>query len=156
RAKVNFLIPVRSGGELQPGSNAWAVAGSHTASGKPLLSNDMHLEWSIPGIWYMAHIQAPGLNVSGVTLPGAPGVIVGHNDRIAWGVTNLHYDVQDLYLEKINETTGQYLYKGQPQQARGEREVIRVRNGEPMQFVLWVTRHGPLYPSEGQEKMALR
>ena len=72
-----------------PGSNAWAIAGSHTASGKPLLSNDMHLEYSLPGIWYMTHLEAPGLDVAGVALPGAPGIIVGHNQRIAWGITNL-------------------------------------------------------------------
>jgi penicillin amidase len=156
QVKVNFLFPVRSGSELQPGSNAWAVAGSHTASGKPLLSNDMHLEWSIPGIWYMAHLQAPGLNVSGVTLPGVPGVIAGHNDRIAWGLTNLHYDVQDLYIEKINDANGQYLYKGQVEQARAERELVRVRHGEPLQFVLWVTRHGPVIVAEGKDRMALR
>src|SRR5581483_11020967 len=155
-AQVNFLFPARSGGELQPGSNAWAVAGSHTASGKPLLSNDMHLEWSIPGIWYMAHLQAPGLNVSGVTLPGAPGVIVGHNERVAWGFTNLHYDVQDLYQEKINDANGQYVYQGHTEQARAERELVRVRNGQPLQFVVWVTRHGPLFIIEGRDRLALR
>jgi penicillin G amidase len=155
-AKVNFLFPARSGGELQPGSNAWAVSGAHTASHKPLLSNDMHLEWSIPGIWYMAHLQAPGLNVSGVTLPGVPGVIVGHNDRIAWGVTNLHFDVQDLYLEKINDATGQYLYRGLTEQAQPEREYVRVRGGDPLQFILWVTRHGPVFVAEGRERMSLR
>src|SRR5207302_835219 len=111
--------------------------------------------WSIPGIWYMVHLQAPGLNVSGVTLPGAPGVIVGHNGRIAWGVTNLHYDVQDLYIEKINDASGQYLYQGHAEQARAEREIVRVRNGESLQFVSWVTRHGPLFIAEGQDRMAL-
>jgi penicillin amidase len=156
QAKVDFLFPARSGSELQPGSNAWVVGGAHTASGKPLLSNDMHLEWSIPGIWYMAHLASPGMNVSGVTLPGVPGVVVGHNDRIAWGVTNLHYDVQDLYMEKINDASGQYLYQGRVEQARAERELVRVRNGQPLQFVYWVTRHGPIFVGEGQDRMALR
>ncbi|MGA2773008.1 MAG: penicillin acylase family protein, partial [Bryobacteraceae bacterium] len=110
--KVDFLFPVRATGDVQPGSNAWAIAGSHTASGKPLLSNDMHLEYSLPGIWYMAHLQAPGLDVSGVTLPGVPGVMVGHNQRIAWGITNLQFDVQDLYIEKFDDRTGRYLYRG--------------------------------------------
>ena len=93
--KVNFLFPFRSGvefmpgGDEHPGSNAWAIAGSRSATGKPLLSNDMHLEFGEPGVWMLHHIQAPGLNVSGVTLPGVPGVISGHNDRIAWGITNL-------------------------------------------------------------------
>src|SRR5205085_10589746 len=104
-AKVNFLFPPRTGSETQPGSNGWAIAGKLTASGKPILANDMHLEFSLPGIWYMAHLQAPGLNVSGVSLPGAPGIIVGHNERIAWGITNLHFDVQDLYIERIDDRT---------------------------------------------------
>jgi penicillin G amidase len=155
-AKVNFLFPPRSGSELQPGSNGWVVGGAHTASGHPLLSNDMHLEFSIPGIWYMAHIQAPGVNVSGVTLPGVPGVIVGHNDRIAWGCTNLHYDVQDLYLERFNDATGQYLFRGKVEQARPERELIQVRDSDPVQVLNWVTRHGPLFIVEGQDRMALR
>ena len=154
-AKVNFLFPPRSGSELQPGSNAWVVAGSHTASGRPLLSNDMHLEWSIPGIWYMVHLRAPGLNVAGVSLPGVPGVIVGHNDRIAWGCTNLHFDVQDLYREKINEASGQYLFHGKIEQARAERELISVRGRNPVTFVNLVTRHGPIF-HEGQDRLALR
>ena len=98
------------------------MAGSHTASGKPLLSNDMHLEYSLPGIWYMTHLEAPGLNVAGVALPGTPGIIVGHNQRIAWGITNLHFDVQDLYIEKFDDRTGRYLFRGQVEQARAERE----------------------------------
>ena len=155
-AKVNYLFPVRTGAELQPGSNAWVLAGSRTAGGRPLLSNDPHLEWSIPGIWYMAHLQAPGLDVSGVTLPGAPGVIIGHNDRIAWGVTNLHYDVQDLYLENFNQATGQYLFRGRPERARIEQERVPVRGKEAMPLANVVTRHGPLLVMEGKDRMALR
>jgi len=156
REMVNFLFPVRSGAEVQPGSNAWALAGPHTASGKPLLSNDMHLAYSVPGIWYMAHLQAPGLDVSGVALPGAPGIIVGHNQRIAWGITNLQFDVQDLYIEKLDERTGRYLYQGQVEQARPEREIIRVKGQSPVEMPVWVTRHGPLFVGEGNDKMALR
>ncbi|HUJ21473.1 MAG TPA: penicillin acylase family protein [Bryobacteraceae bacterium] len=166
-AKVNFLFPVRSGHELapgtllpmgaeeQPGSNAWAIAGSHTASGKPMLSNDMHLEYSIPGVWYLVHLQSPDLNVAGVSLPGEPGVIVGHNARIAWGLTNLHYDVQDLYIEKFDDRSGRYEFRGQAQQARLEREWIRVRNGRPVELVNWVTVHGPMR-AEGKRRLALR
>jgi penicillin amidase len=154
--KVSVLFPVRAGTEVQPGSNAWAVAGSRTASGKPLLSNDMHLEYSLPGIWCMAHLQAPGLNVAGVALPGLPGVIVGHNARIAWGITNLQFDVQDLYIEKFDDRTGRYLYNGQQEQARPERELIRVKGKAPVELVVWVTRHGPLFVTEGGNRMALR
>src|SRR5579871_1549155 len=154
--KVNYLFPVRSGSDVQPGSNAWAIAGRHTASGKPLLSNDMHLAYSMPGIWYMAHLEAPGLDVSGVTLPGTPGVIVGHNQRIAWGITNLQFDVQDLYIEKIDERTGRYEFQGHVEQARPEREVIRVKGQAPVEVTTWVTRHGQLFASEGADRMALR
>lgn len=155
-AKVNFLFPVRSRGDAEPGSNAWVIGGSRTASGKPLLSNDMHLEWSMPGIWYMAHLTAPGLNVSGVSLPGVPGVIAGHNDRIAWGITNLHYDVQDLYLEKFDDRSGRYLFRGKEEQARAEREIIPVKGSKPVEMVNWVTRHGPLFIAEGSTHMSLR
>ncbi len=85
-----------------PGSNNWVIAGKHTASGKPLLSNDMHLGLSVPNIWYMADLKAPGLHVAGVTLPGMPLVIAGHNDHVAWGFTALYADVQDLYVEKLD------------------------------------------------------
>ena len=166
-AKVNFLFPVRTGretppgtlqplgGEFHPGSNAWAIGGSHTRSGKPLVSNDMHLEFSVPGIWYLVHLQSPRLNVAGVSLPGMPGVIVGHNDRIAWGVTNLHYDVQDLYVEKFDDRTGRYEFRGKVLQARPERELIRVQNARPVEMVNWVTVHGPIW-AEGKSRMALR
>jgi penicillin amidase len=156
RAKVDFLFPPRSGGEVQPGSNAWAVGGAHTASGKPLLCDDMHLAYSIPGIWYMVHLRAPGLDVSGVSLPGTPSVIVGHNQRIAWGVTNLQFDVQDLYIENFDPGTGRYLYRGQWEQAREEREIIRVKGAPAVEMPLWITRHGPLYINDAKERLALR
>jgi penicillin amidase len=156
RKKVDLLFPLGAGLGPQPGSNAWALAGSRTASGKPLLSNDMHLEYGLPCIWYMTHIQAPGLDVSGVSLPGAPGVVVGHNQRIAWGITNLEFDVQDLYIEKFDDRTGRYEYRGQVEQAREEREIIRVKGHPASELTVWVTRHGPLYYAEGQDRMALR
>jgi penicillin amidase len=155
-AKVEMLFPVIGSADLQPGSNAWAIAGSHTASGKPLLSNDMHLDYSLPGIWYMAHLQAPGLDVSGVTLPGTAGVIVGHNQRIAWGITNLQVDVQDLYVERIDENTGQYAYAGHVEQARLEREIIRIKGQPAVELPVWTTRHGPLTYFEGKSRMAMR
>ena len=146
---MNFLFPDRSGREVQPGSNAWAVSGAHTASGKPLLANDPHLEFGAPSTWYQVHLQAPGLNVTGVSLPGVPCIIVGHNERIAWGVTNLGFDVQDLYSEKLDPKTGRYLFQGKQEQARLEREMIAVKGGQPVEFSQWVTRHGPVMP-EGQ------
>ncbi len=154
--RVNFLFPIRAGGDVQVGSNAWVVSGARTASGKPLLSNDPHLAYSLPGIWYMTHLEAPGLDVSGVALPGAPGIMIGHNQRIAWGITNLGFDVQDLYIEQIDERTGRYMYQGQPAQARAEREIIRVKGSKPVEMQLWVTRHGPVMVQDGGARMAMR
>jgi penicillin amidase len=156
RAKVEFLYPMRGLGDASPGSNSWALAGSRTASGKPLLSSDMHLEYSLPGIWYMTHLEAPGLSVAGVALPGVPGIVVGHNQRIAWGITNLHFDVQDLYAEKLDDRTGRYLFRGQVEQARGEREIIPVKGQAAVEMTVWVTRHGPIFLSDGNQRLALR
>ncbi|HUK18337.1 MAG TPA: penicillin acylase family protein [Bryobacteraceae bacterium] len=153
--KVNFLFPIRSGTEPMPGSNAWVMAGSHTASGKPLLSNDPHLEYGLPGIWYMTHLQAPGLDAAGVSIPGLPGVIIGHNQRIAWGMTNLEFDVQDLYLEKFDDRTGRYLFRGQTLQARRDVELIRIKGQPAEEMQIWVTVHGPIFAAEGSERMAL-
>ena len=142
-AKVNFLFASRSGDDPLPGSNAWAIAGSRTASGKPLLSNDMHLEYALPGVWYMTHLEAPGMDVSGVSLPGVPGVVVGHNQRIAWGITNLGFDVQDLYLEKMDDA-GHYLFRGQMEQARPGTRNNRRERPAPVETNVLVTRHGPV------------
>lgn len=160
--KVNFLFSLRSGaeiapgGDIHPGSNAWAVAGSHTADGKPLLSSDMHLEFSLPSMWHMAQLQAPGLNVAGLELPGVPGIIVGHNDRIAWGVTNVGFDVQDLYMERMDLRTGQYLFQGRLEQARRERDVIAIKGRAPEEVDTWVTRHGPVFIVENGRVMTLK
>ena len=155
-AKVTLLYPARAGSEFQPGSNAWVISGKLTASGKPILANDPHLEWSIPAAWYQVHLKAPGLDVTGVSLPGVPAVIIGHNQRIAWGVTNLGFDVQDLYIEKIDPQTGRYLFRGQVEQARSESEWIRVKGARPVEFRQWVTRHGPVAFDDHGRFFALR
>ena len=155
-AKVNTLFPPRSGREPQPGSNAWAVSGAHTATGKPILENDPHLRFSSPSTWYMIHLKAPGLDVIGVSLPGLPSVIVGHNERIAWGTTNLQFDVQDLYDEKLDSQTGRYLYKGQIEQARADHEYIRVKGAPTDELLIWVTRHGPVILGDRSHNYALR
>jgi penicillin amidase len=160
--KVNFLFPFRSGAEFMPGSgehpgsNAWAIAGSRSATGKPLLSNDMHLDYAEPGVWFLDHIEAPGLNVSGVALPGVPGIVSGHNDRIAWGMTNLGFDVQDLYLEKMDLRSGRYVYQGKLEQARAERELIAIKGRAPEELTTWVTRHGPVISTENGAALALQ
>ena len=132
------------------------MSGAHTASGKAILANDPHLEYAIPSTWYQVQLTAPGLNVTGVSLPGVPCVIIGHNDRIAWGITNLHFDVQDLYRERFNPQNGQYLYAGKPEQARAEQDVILVKGEKPATFTTWVTRHGPIFLAENNQYYSLR
>src|SRR6185312_15510706 len=153
--KVDFLFrgPTAT---ASPGSNAWAVSGVHSADGKPLLSNDMHLEFSVPGVWHAVQLEAPGLNVEGVALPGLPGVIAGHNDRIAWGLTNLGFDVEDMYTEKIDLRTGRYVFKGNLEQARADREIILVKNHAAEEVNVWVTRHGPIFQQTNSFAFALR
>lgn len=155
-AKVNFLFSSRVGTEFQPGSNAWVLSGKYTASGKPILANDPHLRFSIPSVWYQVHLQAPGLDVIGGSLPGVPCVIIGHNERTAWGVTNLGFDVQDLYLERMDPQNGRYLYRGQLEQARLETEWIPVKGARPVEFRQWVTRHGPIAVVDNNRPFALR
>ncbi|MGA8043333.1 MAG: penicillin acylase family protein [Terracidiphilus sp.] len=126
------------------GSNNWVIAGAHTASGKPLLSNDMHLALGVPNIWYMADLAAPGYHAAGVTLPGMPYVVEGHNEHVAWGFTALLADVQDLYIEKL-DGHGHYLaIDGSWQPIGLDRETIRVRGGRNVTIDVQVTAHGPL------------
>ena len=127
-----------------PGSNNWVISGKHTASGKPLLSNDMHLGLSVPNIWYMADLKAPGLHVAGVTLPGMPLVIAGHNDHIAWGFTALYADVQDLYVEKLDGKGNYAGPQGNWLPLAHARETIHVRFSEDVNVDVQLTAHGPL------------
>ena len=125
------------------GSNNWVVSGARTESGKPLLANDPHLGLTAPPVWYFAQISAPGINVIGATLPGVPGVIIGHNERIAWGFTNTGPDVQDLYIEKL-DAAGGYLAPEGPRAFRVVEETIRVKGGEPEKLRVRISRHGPV------------
>jgi len=102
-AARNFLGQFEEESSEIIGSNNFVVSGAHTASGKPLLVNDTHLQLSTPALWYIVHLTAPGLNVEGFALPGAPLVIIGHNERIAWGFTNSNADVEDLYIERFSD-----------------------------------------------------
>jgi penicillin amidase len=126
------------------GSNNWVIAGNHTASGKPLLSNDTHLGLMVPNIWYMADLSAPGLHAAGVTLPGMPFVVAGHNEHLAWGFTALMADVQDLYEERI-DGKGDYMdASGAWRPLQVDHEVIHVRGGHDVSIDVNFTAHGPL------------
>ena len=127
-----------------PGSNNWVISGKHTASGKPLLSNDMHLGLTVPNIWYMADLKAPGLHATGVTLPGMPLVIAGHNDHVAWGFTALYADVQDIYVEKLDGKGNYAGPKGDWLPLAHASETIHVRFGKDVKVDIQLTAHGPL------------
>jgi len=154
--RVERLFPVRSGGEIAPGSNAWAISGKRTRSGRAMLANDPHLDFTMPAPWYAVHLRAPGLNVAGVTLPGVPGVLIGHNEHIAWGITALQFDSQDLYAETLDGRTGRFAYRGQELQAVREMEWIPVRGGAPQSVETWVTVHGPVVMTENRQPLALK
>jgi penicillin amidase len=148
-----------AGGDSNPGlgSNNWVVSGAHTQSGKPLLANDPHLDHSVPSVWYMIHLVAPGLNVIGVSLPGLPLVIIGHNEKVAWGMTNTGPDVQDLYTESFDSgAPNRYLHNGAWVDAEVRDEVIKVRGKRDYRFTVKVTRHGPIVAHRGGRDLALR
>jgi penicillin amidase len=150
---------VSPGDESNPalGSNNWVVSGAHTQSGKPLLANDPHLDHSVPSVWYMIHLKAPGLNVSGVSLPGLPLVVIGHNERIAWGMTNTGPDVQDLYAESFDPgAPNKYLHNGAWVDAEVRDEVIKVRGKRDYRLTVKITRHGPIVSNSSGRDLALR
>ena len=144
-------------------SNNWVVSGKRTVSGKPLLANDPHLRPTAPSIWHIVHLSAPGVRVAGVGTAGIPGVVIGHNERIAWGFTNVGPDVQDLYVEKFNpDNPKQYQTPSGWQDAVVRREEIKVRKGigsseyDPVIHEVTVTRHGPIIFEGDGKRYALR
>ena len=133
--------------EAVNGSNDWVVSGAHTVTGKPLLSDDMHLGHQMPNLWYEAHLTANtssgNLDVAGVTLPGMPYVIVGHNQRVAWGFTNVGPTVADAFIETFNDQ-GSYQTPQGWQQPEHRSEVIHVKGEPDLTLDVKLTRHGPI------------
>lgn len=142
-ARNNTASTSAAEGDLRPGSNNWVVSGAHTVTGKPMLSNDMHLDLRMPNTWYEAHLTAGDYDVVGVTLPGVPYVIVGHNQHIAWGFTNLGPNVEDLYVEKFNDR-GEYLTPQGWKEPEHRKEIIRVKGKPEVDIDVVATRHGPI------------
>ena len=125
------------------GSNDWVISGVHTVTGKPLLANDMHLGHQMPNLWYEAHLHAGTLDVAGVTLPGMPYVIVGHNQRIAWGFTNVGPTVTDVYIENFNQQ-GEYQTPGGWMKPEHRVETVHVKGKPDVTVDVRITRHGPI------------
>ena len=143
-ARAEIPTGVFGGGEGL-GSNNWVLSGQRTVSGRPLLANDPHLALTTPPVWYFAAMRLPGLELIGATLPGLPGVVLGRNDRIAWGATNTGVDQQDLYLERlVGDDEDEYETPTGPQPFDKRKETIRVKGAADVELAIRETRHGPV------------
>ncbi len=148
-----------SGFGIMGASNNWVVDGTMTTTGAPILCNDPHLGQAAPSIWYECHLVAGDTDVIGASFPGTPGVVIGHNQHIAWGITNAVSDAQDLYIEKFNpQNPRQYEYQGKWEEAQVIREEIKVRGAKtPLIEEVCITRHGPILtslPSSNKDNQA--
>ena len=143
RALPDALRPISA-------SNAWAISGRHTTTGKPLLANDAHLPYGAPILWYLVHMEAPGFRITGATVPGLPFTVLGHNGRIAWGLTAAETDTQDLFVERIDPTDPtRYLTPDGARPFATRKEIIEVRGGAPVTITVRMTRHGPVVSDLG-------
>jgi penicillin amidase len=141
---LNLAREIR-GAEGGGASNAWVVSGKKSTNGKPILANDPHLGHRVPGIWYEAHIVSPSMNVSGTLLPGLPFVIIGANEHVAWGFTNVMADDADFYIEKINPANpDQYEFMERWEDMTIKEEVIKVKGADDVKLKIRLTRHGPI------------
>jgi len=147
RTLLDRLAAALPPGSAEPmrASNNWAVAGARTVSGKPLLANDTHLGLNSPGVWYLARIEVGGSVLAGVTAPGTPFIVVGHNRRIAWGFTTTASDVEDLFVEQTDpKDPTHYLAPGGTLPFVTRSEIIRVRDAASETLTVRATRHGPV------------
>ncbi len=153
RAAADAIRPFEIGLE-GIGSNNWVVSGARSETGKPLLANDPHLGLSAPALWYFARMTSPAGTVIGASLPGAPGIILGRNERIAWGFTNTGPDVQDLYIEKVDGRDPMlYQTPGGWQRFETVQERIKVRGAADVTLTVRISRHGPVI-SDGASRGA--
>lgn len=138
------------------GSNNWTVGPSRTDTGKPVLSNDTHLDHTLPSTWWISQIEGGSFDVEGFTLPGVPGVIIGHNRRIAFGVTSAAEDVEDLFVERFsNAHSDSYLANGRWVQAQHRVERIKIKGQPDAALDVLITRHGPVVKRAGTKALAL-
>ena len=143
--------PVPEARSASPGSNNWALAGGRTASGAPLVANDPHLGLALPPTWYQVHLRAPGYAAAGMSIPGVPGVVIGHSAELAWALTNVMLDDHDLFFERIEERPDGSLRVRRGDgwaPVRSRRETIRVAGGDDVVLELHATDRGPLLPAD--------
>jgi penicillin amidase len=150
--KADALLASYSGlNSMMVHSNGWVVSGTRTKSGKPILANDYHMPLLLPSLWYEAHLCGGGIDVIGVTLPGMPTIIAGHNRHIAWGATTTGGDIQDIYIEKVNPSNGnEYLFKGKYEPFKVVSERIYYKAGKDKKYIdvnVLISRHGPILNS---------
>lgn len=161
RLRERSLARVGLFAEELAASNSLVISGRRTADGKAILANDPHLQATAPGIWYLVHLSSPDTRVAGVSIPGGPGVVLGHNANIAWGATNVGPDVQDLYDETFNNA-GEYKTPDGWQKPKVRKEVINVRTSvfktavAPTAIDVVETEHGPIILDEGGKRYALK
>ncbi|MBN1635573.1 MAG: penicillin acylase family protein [Deltaproteobacteria bacterium] len=162
--RANNLAGLLPGYHLMA-SNAWAVSGTRTVSGKPILADDSHMDLAIPNSYYQVHISTPEFTIHGGSIPGTPLVVEGHSEFFAWGLPTGAEDPSDFYVEKIRPgNPPQYLYEGVWQDMRVKKEAIMVKGSEPLEMEIWLTRHGPIVsdiadlnvPSAQDEAVSLR
>ena len=132
-------------GSVVRASNSWVVGGKKSRSGKPLVANDMHLSLGAPNIWFLVGLHAPDFDLVGMSLPGAPGVIAGHSNAVAWGYTNAMVDDSDFFVERVNpDDTSQYLTPEGWAPFEIREEIVQVKGGDPVLLTVRSTRHGPV------------
>lgn len=132
-------------GSREAGSNAWVVDATKSLSGKPLLANDPHLPMPAPARWYELHLSAPGWNAAGVTVPGTPVIVIGHNDHLAWGLTSAMIDDADFYIEKLDSSnSNRYIYRASSLPFQEREEKILVKGADSVVVIVRATHHGPI------------
>lgn len=142
---------------LGNGSNNWAVAPQKSATGHSLLANDTHLKYALPAVWYEMQLMGPEVNVYGATFPGAPGVIIGFNEKVAWGVTNAYSDVLDWYEVEFKDSGFSHYRVGEDWlPAEKEQQMILVKGAEPVEVELVWTRYGVVVHSQNQKALTYR
>ncbi|MBC7884832.1 MAG: penicillin acylase family protein, partial [Saprospiraceae bacterium] len=141
------------------GSNSWAVSGTKTSTGKPILCNDPHLSLGLPSIWFEEHLHTPEFNAYGVSFPGFPGIMIGFNEFIAWGETNVGQDVEDFFeINWVDKERTRYLLDGQEKEAEFRIEAIEVKGGKTVYDTVKYTYWGPVYHTsdDGKHDLAMR